>query len=905
MSERYDVFLSYSTDDVVAARLLRVQLKQAGLKVFWDRESIQASDRWVDLLQEAVDACGAFVVLVGRNGVRRWVGAETHAALNRHYSPHADRDRLPLFVILLPGANTDDLPAFLREHQNRRWDGESALPDDFIQKIKDRRLDAPDVPLIEGCPFVGLDAFRMDQAHLFFGRQKETLEALDCFDWYKTARPFRWLEIGGNSGSGKSSLMQAGLLPLIDQGWLWPRTRLDYWRRIGPMMPGMKPVEMLAESLARAFKEEMTDIVAALGKSEDALRHWLRGRKEDDTAFLLAIDQFEELFTVAAPEERRRFDGLLAAALADTDCPLFMISTVRLDFLHQFPEDLPRLVETRNRIAKQWTLAPIGEDALREVIEGPARLAALDVSEVTELILADARDEPGALPLVENALSRLWELREGNRLSGRVFTEKGGLAGMLSRGADALLDTLAAEGKRERALELLLQLVRVDLDGSRHARRRLSFKAAVAAAGGGETGRDVVGRLAGTRDVEHPQAEGPVRLITIQEGDEGRTVNLIHETLIRAKTIEASDELQPYWPTLWDYIERHKERIAWRERIAADTRVWLERDRDPSHQWSHERVREAVAILGRNGAFAGLSAEERAFLGPVDPDAMLGELDDTQTTHKRRLLIGGRLAILGDPRPGTGAPGGTPEIVWHAVDGGRVEILIREDPRVTNSKIVKRMPKTVKAFHIARYPVTVAQYRAFMEADDGWRNTTWWGKDLYRDEAGNTYEFGRFGNHPALYVNWFDAVAFCRWLTHRLGFEIRLPDEWEWQQAGGGANDFPWGPDWDAEHEPYRANTFESRLGQPTAVGMYPAGAAPCGALDMGGTVWEWGLNKFDKPGETKSGSRDSGSRVLRGGSWSNLLDSARVANRRWYRPDGRDGTVGFRVVCSSPSPDR
>ena len=191
----------------------------------------------------------------------------------------------------------------------------------------------------------------------------------------------RWLEINGNSGSGKSSLMNAGLLPLVDQGWLWPRTGYARWRRIGPMMPGEHPVAMLAEHLARSFQVEMADVRRRLEGDDGALADWLRGRKEDETAFLLAIDQFEELFTFADPEERGRFDRLLAGALDDADCPLFVISTVRADFLDRF-EDLPRLVAVRNRAGRSWTLPPIGDQGLREVIEGPARLAGIDVSEV-------------------------------------------------------------------------------------------------------------------------------------------------------------------------------------------------------------------------------------------------------------------------------------------------------------------------------------------------------------------------------------------------------------------------------------------------------------------------------------------------------------------------------------------
>jgi hypothetical protein len=348
----------------------------------------------------------------------------------------------------------------------------------LFDQIREQTIVADKAAAFEGCPFVGLAAYRIEQAHLFFGRQKETLDALACFDTRPGHAAVRWLEINGNSGSGKSSLMQAGLLPLVDQGWLWPRTRHERWIRIGPMVPGVQPVRMLAEALARAFRGvepslEMTDVRKRLEMDDaSALADWLRTRKQDGTAFLLAIDQFEELFTFVDPEKRHRFDVQLAAALDDPDCPLFIISTMRADFLDRFAEDLPRLVAVRNRLGRPWTLAPIGDDGLREVIDGPARLAGLDVSEVRDWILAEARDEPGALPLVENALHWLWEQRTDGRLSGRLFNEQGGLAGILSRSADDLLDSLG-EPQRTQALELLFRLVQVDPEGRRHTRRRM------------------------------------------------------------------------------------------------------------------------------------------------------------------------------------------------------------------------------------------------------------------------------------------------------------------------------------------------------------------------------------------------------------------------------------------------
>ncbi len=919
MDEPVVVFLSYSRNDVSAAANLHAQLDRAGLPVFKDDESIRGGDLGLDRLQDAIGTCGAFVVLVGRDGVQRWVGAETRTALTRHFDPQDDTARLPIFPILLEGGKPESMPVLLQQFQATAWNGTDPLPDSFLHQIRERRLGTSDGTPFKGCPFVGLAAFGIGEAHMFFGRQKETLDALNCFfDVRPGSPPVRWLEISGNSGSGKSSLMQAGLLPLVEKGWLWrPGSRYEDWTRIGPMMPGKHPVEMLAEALAHAFNAGMGDIVEHLRASDDGMRYWLRDRKRDRTAFLLAIDQFEELFTFADSSERRLFDRLLAGALEDGDCPLFLLSTVRTDFLDRFTEDLPRLAAVSNRRGRPWRLGAIAEQGLREAIEGPARLADLDVTEIVEVMIDQARNEPGALPLVENALHFLWRTREGNRLSGRLFTEQGGLAGVLSRSADRLLAGFDADD-RTRALELLFQLVRVDPQGSRHARRRLSFAEAVASAGGDAAGRALVGRLAGQRDpecdVDVGQVAGPVRLITIAQ--EERWVALIHETLIRSKGPDAEGKAQPYWPTLWDYIEAHKERAGQLEKLRVDTDTWLARKRDPGFLWSHERVRELVATLKRVGAEIGggqrpdatLSDDEREFLGPIDVPAMLAELDRTETSHARRALIGERLGVLGeDPsRWGVGVdPNGTPRIDWCHVGGGEVTIEIRSDPSRVDAEISERLTRTVEPFLMARYPVTVDQFRSFL--DDCHRDGQW---QLPPGFPANLPLRGRppkpsmrFGNHPVENVDWFEAVAFCHWLAERLDTEVRLPTEAEWQCAATGGERtliYPWGPDWDPDQEPWRANTVESGIGRATAVGMYPAGESPAALLDMAGNVWEWCMNLFDDPDRTDLPSPDP--RVLRGGSWNYSQSYARAAFRRRGYPTLQINFIGFRVVCSPPS---
>ena len=162
------------------------------------------------------------------------------------------------------------------------------------------------------------------------------------------------------------------------------------------MMPGEHPVEMLAECLARAFAAGMAEIGEALKGGDDALRYWLREPKEPTTPPSCS----PSISSRSCSPSPMRTSAAASTACSpprstDADCPLFVISTVRSDFLDRFAEDLPRLVAVRNRLARPWTLAPIGDDGLREVIDGPARLAGLDVSEVREAMVAGSAGRAG------------------------------------------------------------------------------------------------------------------------------------------------------------------------------------------------------------------------------------------------------------------------------------------------------------------------------------------------------------------------------------------------------------------------------------------------------------------------------------------------------------------------------
>ncbi|MDP1548565.1 MAG: SUMF1/EgtB/PvdO family nonheme iron enzyme [Polaromonas sp.] len=149
-------------------------------------------------------------------------------------------------------------------------------------------------------------------------------------------------------------------------------------------------------------------------------------------------------------------------------------------------------------------------------------------------------------------------------------------------------------------------------------------------------------------------------------------------------------------------------------------------------------------------------------------------------------------------------------------------------------------------------------------------------------------------------VSWYDALAYCRWLSIKLQLSIRLPTEWEWQWAAAGdtQQDYPWQGEWNGQ----RANSSKAGIGRTVAAGLYPLARSPFGVDDMAGNVSEWCLNLYSQrqPGDISLNTNDV--RVLHGGSWYYSPRRVRVSVRYYYQPDGRGDSTGFRVLCSPPS---
>ncbi|MGA2742669.1 MAG: SUMF1/EgtB/PvdO family nonheme iron enzyme [Bryobacteraceae bacterium] len=205
------------------------------------------------------------------------------------------------------------------------------------------------------------------------------------------------------------------------------------------------------------------------------------------------------------------------------------------------------------------------------------------------------------------------------------------------------------------------------------------------------------------------------------------------------------------------------------------------------------------------------------------------------------------------------------------------------DPRLRRDNwvtITGGGPKRVKPFQIGRYPVTVEEYRRFVE-DEGYQNERWWhagglGKNT---EPRGWEEQVQHPNRPVTGVSWFEASAYCAWDG------VRLPNDAEWERAAGGpeGREYPWGKE---EPDEQRAN-FDMKVGSPTPVGLYPAGATPEGVADMAGNVWEWVEDWYEQ----------NKVRVLRGGSFGYDSRNLRAAFRIRNAPDYWNYNVGFRCV--------
>lgn len=727
-------------------------------------------------------------------------------------------------------------------------------------------------------PYPGLAAFTPEQQPFFFGRESDTARVLAKLD--ETG----FVSVVGGSGTGKSSLVAAGVVPAL----LAATPGANYLR----FKPQTDPLRQLAEAIDRKLPEEklalgnprVERLREALETTPDkALEGALTGLGRP---LLLYCDQFEELFTQTPPARATAFRNLVEAI---RQCDgLQLVLTLRSEFMPQLMDWLGGETFAASFIP----LDPITDDErLRQIIEGPADTAGVAVQpELLSELLPAAREMSGALPLLALTLEKLFAAgREQGGLTLDAYHDMGGLRRIVKTAAAPIDQAIDADPALQAASERLFAELATVIDELPTRRTALSarLRADPAAA-------SLLDALRSQGFLTDPDPEH---------------VELAHETLLL------------HWPRLQQWCERYGEKLAIRRQAEHAAAEWARASFNarpgsgpaPGHylQWGWERQRAALQAMlplkqldpEADGDFTepGIHAWRalephldealKRFLQP-EPLRMLEELACDDTPHTRREDIGRRLDQIRDPRRGVGVDAeGVPDIEWIDIPAGSVTLAT--DAHETFS---------VAPFHIARYPVTWHQYLAFVQAKDGYSDPENWIGLAEPPKAPSETLWG-FLNHPAINVSWFDTMAFCRWLGRRMelgdGEVIRLPTEWEWQwvaQGGGAAWEYPWCSDWN----PARANSNESGIGRTTAVGMYPLGAPPpWPVLDLAGNVSEWCLNCFQKPDWIDFDGRAS--RVVRGGSWTSVSWHCSADDRNDYYPDDRKNSIGFRVCRGSP----
>ncbi|MEI7642904.1 MAG: SUMF1/EgtB/PvdO family nonheme iron enzyme [Chloroflexales bacterium] len=219
-------------------------------------------------------------------------------------------------------------------------------------------------------------------------------------------------------------------------------------------------------------------------------------------------------------------------------------------------------------------------------------------------------------------------------------------------------------------------------------------------------------------------------------------------------------------------------------------------------------------------------------------------------------------------------------------------------------------------YWIGKTEVTNAQFRPFVEGDgytnkDYWTKAGWDWREAEKIVKPGFWDDSQWNGdtQPVVGISWFEAVAYCHWLSAQTGHEFRLPSEAEWEKAARGTDGqiWPWGNTWEAN----RVNSKEAGVEKTTPVGQYPDGASPYGALDMAGNAYEWVATKYGKgyPYQLEEewqsaylGDGDS-ARVLRGGSYGSKQKSVRGADRYYYDARDRGINRGLRVASRSPLP--
>jgi hypothetical protein len=592
------------------------RLRDKGLEPFLDRWYLPPGIRWRSKLEETLSWCKAVAIFVGPREMGSWQQREVDVALDlQTRSPN-----LPVIPVLLPGCEPP--LGFLRQ---LTWVDLRSQPLDrgIAILLKSARGEPPGPELqtqvdsvrASICPYRGLLYFREEDAPFFFGRETGVDRLLDAVQRQS------FVAVVGASGSGKSSVVRAGLVPRLrsDRSTAW---------EIVVLVPSDQPLKALAMALIPLLEPTLSEVdrLAEVGKLaehfssgrvsvHDVVRRVLDKQSGTDRV-LIIVDQFEELYTLISDDvARRRFLDELLAANSSPGSKVTIAITLRGDFVGKAFAYRP--LSDRLQDA-QINLGPMTREELESAIRKPAEKIQLEFeSGLVERILDAVGDEPGNLPLLEFVLMELWDKRRGRVLLNETYDAIGGLQGAVATKADELLRGLSPV-EQKILQRVFLRIVRPSESGE-DTRRRAAFTELP------PEGAELVVKLANERLLVTNQSASGLE----------QTVEVAHEALISN------------WGTLRAWVNEDREFLLWRARLDAWLQGWERAEesgeallRGPllmeAQKWFDQRSQD---LLDQERKFISASREERERLAREEKERQKRELETArqlaETERKR------------------------------------------------------------------------------------------------------------------------------------------------------------------------------------------------------------------------------------------------------------------------------
>jgi ABC-type sugar transport system substrate-binding protein/DNA-binding CsgD family transcriptional regulator len=476
-------------------------------------------------------------------------------------------------------------------------------------------------------PYKGLHAFQEADAADFFGREALVRRLIERLN--EQSQFARFLAVIGPSGSGKSSVVNAGLIPALRRGALHGS---ENWL-IVEILPSAHPLEELEVALLRLATNPPLSLLAQLREDERGLlRAVRRTLPGDNSVLVLVIDQFEEVFTlVDNPNERQQFLDLLYAAATDARSPLRIVITLRADFY-----DRPLLYTGFGELMHQRAevVLPLTAEELEQAISRPAAQVGVMVEPgLVTTMAAEVNQQPGALPLLQYALTELFDYCQGNTLTLEAYHAIGGTLGALARRADALYDKLNDTGQ-EAARQIFLRLVTLG-EGVEDTRRRVE-----------QAELRSVGDYPGTIE-EIVQTFAAYRLLTLDydPATHSPTVELAHEAIIRE------------WQRLRVWLDESRADVRMQRLLAAATNEWHSAGSDSGFLLTGSRLAQfedwstgaGVALTTAERTYLDASIAERQRQSEIERERQAREarLERRSRTFLRTLVVVLLLATLG------------------------------------------------------------------------------------------------------------------------------------------------------------------------------------------------------------------------------------------------------------------